>query len=245
MYESTRKGTKETMVAIAAALFRYGSLVACRKAVGTVLDRAAWLDSKSRSDIMKQAMGVARVGLLIKKDRLAFYVAYNLDEVMKAWNRAWKRTWVRTRKTSVMSGMKIQRGREDPVVFYLVSSHQKPQPAHKDLQGKVLVDYYWRDTLEGDDRIGLVGKYVRNRKIRTVQWAMGEPHYLLVRPNCAHRLIPLKTDDVLTMDIKSLKNKYKPSSVHVHRPISDETRWQEYVALRRTVLAEAKKKTGG
>ena len=245
MYESTRKGTKETMVAIAAALFRYGSLVACRKGVGTVLDRAAWLDSKSRSDIMRQAMAVARVGLLIKKDRLASYVAYNLDEVMKAWNRAWKRTWVRTRKTSVMSGMKLQRGREDPIVFYLVSWHQKPQPAHKDLQGKVLVDYYWKDTLEGDERIGLVRKYVRNRKIRTVQWAMGEPHYLLTRPNCKHRLIPLRTDDVLTLDIKSLRGKYKPASVHVHRPISDEQRWREYVELRRAVLMEAKKKTGG
>ena len=92
MYESTRKGTKETMVAIAAALFRYGSLVGCRKAVGAVLDRAGWLDMKSRADILKQAMAVARVGLLIEKKDLARYVALNLDEVMKAWNRAWKRT---------------------------------------------------------------------------------------------------------------------------------------------------------
>ena len=245
MYDSTRKGTKETMVAVAAALFRYGSLTACRKAVGAALARAAWLDSKSRSDIMGEAMAVARVGLLIKKDRLAHYVAYNLDEVMKAWNRAWKRTWVRTRKTSVMSGMKLQRGREDPVVFYLVSWHQNPQPAHKGLQGKVLVDYYWKDVLEGDERIGLVRKYVKNRKIRTVQWAMGEPHYLLVRPNCKHRLIPLRTDDVLTLDIKSLKAKYKSKVGHVRRPISDEARWKDYVALRGAVLMEAKKKTGG
>lgn len=245
MYPSTRKGTKDTMVSLGVALNKYGTLVACRKAVTTVLASTSWLDGKSRSDILNQAMEVARTGLLLKKkESIPQFVAYNLDGVMKAWNRAHKRTWVKTRGTLVHTQMKLQRDRDDPVVFYLVSSHQKPQPAHEPLQGKLLVDYYWRSTLAGDIRLGSVAKFVKNHKVKTVQWSMGAPHYLLTRVNCRHFLYPVKTNDVLNLGLRQINAKYQKKPTGIHRPISDAQRWKDYKDLRATVLKEAKRKTG-
>lgn len=242
MYASTKNGTKAVMVGVGLGLMD-GTLVSCRKRVVAVLNATAWLDGKSKSDILAQAMDVARAGLLLKKkSSIPSYVAYNLDDVMKAWNRAYKRTWVRTKKTNVLSGMKLRRGALDPIVFYLVSSHQKPQPAHEPLQGKILVDYFWRSTLEGDVRLPEVEKFVRNRKIHTVQWAMGAPHYLLTRVNCKHVLYPLRTNDVLELSFKDIKNKYQQKRTGVHRPISDEKRWEDYEKLRQDVLNEVKRK---
>lgn len=232
------------MVGIGTALFKFGTLVSVRKAVSAVLERTAWLDRDSRADIMRQAMDVARAGLLVKKERLAGYVAYHLDDVMKAWNRAYKKTWVRTKRNNVTSGLKLHRDMVDPVVFYLVSSHQKPQPAHEPLQGRLLVDYFWKSTLEGDWRLPKVEKLIRNRKIRTVQWAMGEPHYLITRLNCRHVLYPVRTNDVLALSIKDIKSLYQPKRTGVHRPITDQQRWKDYRDLRGAVLEETKKKTG-
>ena len=244
MYASTKNGTKAVMVGVGLGLMD-GTLVSCRKRVVAVLNATAWLDGKSKSDILAQAMDVARAGLLLKKkSSIPSYVAYNLDDVMKAWNRAYKRTWVRTKKTNVLSGMKLRRGALDPIVFYLVSSHQKPQPAHEPLQGKILVDYFWRSTLEGDVRLPEVEKFVRNRKIHTVQWAMGAPHYLLTRQNCRHHLIPVRTNDVLGMTVKQVKAKYQKTPTHIHRPITDSQRYEEYRDLKAAVLRETKRKAG-
>lgn len=245
MYKSTEKGTRKVMSAIGYGLFRYGTLTACRDRVGEILSAVPWLDGRSRADILNEAMAVARAGLLLRrKAEIPSFCSRYLDGVMKAWNRAYKRLWVRTRDVGLKSAMKLQRGREDPVVFYLVSSHQDPQPAHAPLQGKVLVDYYWRSTLEGDIRLGSVAKYVRNRKIRTVQWATGAPHYLCSRPNCRHYLIPLKTNDVLSFSVREIREKYQPKRTGVHRPLTDAQRAAAYAKLKRDVYSDVQKKTG-
>ena len=140
MYESTRKGTKAVMEAIGKTLLLgKRNLGACALAVGAVLNKVPWIDGKSRSDVMAQATQVARVGLLTKDERLPRFLSSHLDGVMKAWNRAYKRTWVRTKKRTAQTGMKLRREATEPIVFYLVSRHQKSQPAHEPLQGFTLV----------------------------------------------------------------------------------------------------------
>ena len=213
--------------------------------VAEELGKMGWMDRDGRAQVRDAAMQLARKCLLYKRERIPEVIAYGLDDVMKAFNRAYKRTWVRTKRTGVESKMKLMRGRREPVVFYLVSSHQKPQEAHKDLQGKLLVDYYWKSTLEkaGFDT-GTVGKVIRNRRIRTVQWAMGAPHYLVTRPNCRHYLIPVKTSYVLSHSLEDVKRLEQKKETGVRRPLTDHKRWEEYLALRGTVLKALQKKLG-
>lgn len=243
MYSSTRKGTEGIMLAVAEGLRKDGTLVSCRRRMAAVLASVPWLDSTSRADIMREGMAVARRGLLEKKGGLPRFVSSNLYDVMKAWNRAYKRLWVRTKRTQVETGMRLQRGREEPIVFYLVSSHQKPQKAHEPLQGELLIDPKWRTVLSGD-ALERVGRFVRARRIRSVRWAMGEPHYLLVRPNCRHVLYPVKTEDALLLGERALKAKYQPRRTGVHRPITDAQRAQAYRELRASVFEKASKLAG-
>lgn len=230
------------MVAIGVTIFRNESLNMVRQRVSHAMDKCPWLDNVSRSDIMGEAIAVAKRCLLVDKKKLPKYVAYNAEEVMKAWNRAYKRAWARTKKTNVLSYMKLQRSRDNPVVFYLVSSHQKPQKAHKDLQGKILVDHFWKNTLGDDWRVPSVGKFIKNNDIRTVQWAIGAPHYLCTRPNCKHVLIPVSIGDILTMNLKDVNKKYQKQKPSVHRPITDQQRWQDFLQLRADILDSLERK---
>ena len=235
MYESTRNGTLGVMLAIGVALFRYGTVHAGRDAIGAVLDKFGWLDGKSRSDIERTSMKVYKMGMYVDTSDIPDHCRFYTVEVMKAWNRAYKRTWVRTKKTSVDSGLKLRRDMDTPIVFYLVSKHQKPQKAHEPLQGKVVVDAKWRTVLKGRKELSMVRKYISSNHIITVQNAMGAPWYLISRINCRHHLIPLRTSVVLSSSLKDLNAKYQKKRTGIKRPITDAQRAQALRELRGAV----------
>ena len=236
MYKTTEQGTKRVCVAIGKALMKQGTLLACREAVSAVLNSISWMDVRMKADVAREAEALARNNLGIASTypwKVPSGIAYHLEEVMKAFNRAYKKAWKRTAKTYIGSQLKLQRGREEPVVFYLVSSHQKPQPAHEPLQGTVLIDRYWNAATGGDERIE---GYLKTHKVHTVQWAMGAPHYLISRPNCRHYLIPLKTEEVVSSTVKQIRSRHQRKPTNVRRPITDSQRWVEFKALRVEVL---------
>lgn len=236
MYKTTEQGTKRVCVALGKALMRQGTLLSCREAVGAVLNAIPWMDVRMKADVAREAEALARKNIALASTapwRVPSGVAYNLEGVMKAFNRAYKKAWKRTADTYIGSQLKLQRGREEPVVFYLVSAHQHPQPAHEPLQGTVLIDRFWNMATDGDERIA---GYLKTHKTHTVQWAMGAPHYLISRPNCRHYLIPLKTGEVVSSSLKQIRSRHQKKPTHVHRPITDHQRWLDYKALRVTVL---------
>lgn len=250
MYKTTEQGTKRVCVALGKALMRQGTLLACREAVSAVLSAIPWMDVRTRADVAREAEALARKNLVLASAypwKVPSEIAYGLKGIMQAFNRAYRKAWKRTAETYIGSQMKLQRGREEPVVFYLVSEHQKPQPAHEPLQGTVLIDRYWNMATGGDERIA---EYLKTHKVHTVQWAMGAPHYLISRPNCRHYLMPLKTAEVVGSTLKQIRSRHQKKPTHVHRPITDHQRWLDYKALRVAVLnalqryAPAKKKIG-
>ena len=245
MYKTTRLGTEKVALAIGKAMMGRRTLGSASSFVSSELAKMGWMDVRSKAEVKEAADSLARKCLLAKKEAVLRAIAYGMDDLIKAFNRAYKRTWTRTKKLGTMTKMKMMRGMKEPVVFYLVSSHQKPQPAHADLQGELLVDYYWKSTMEA---AGLdtetVGRYIHNKRIRTVQWAMGAPHYLIVRPNCKHRLLPVRTRYVLSHPLSAIRKLEQPRETGVKRPITDHKRWEEYKELRGTVLAKLQKMLG-
>lgn len=245
MYKTTRSGVLAVALEIGKSMMGGGGVGSTSLSVRTALDKMPWLDGRGKSDIYGVAVSLIGACKGVKRERLPRYLAYNLDDLIKAFNRAYKRMWVAVKKRGVMTGMRMARDRKDPIVFYLVSSHQKPQPAHKDLQGKLLVDYYWKSTLsEAGKSVDTVGRFIKNRKIRTVQWAMGEPHYLITRVNCRHYLIPVKTSYVLSHTLSDVRKLEQPRETGVRRPLTDAQRWAEYKELRATVLRRLEAKLG-
>ena len=200
------------------------------------------MDDVSRSDLLREALGLYKLVSGLPRRAVPRAIAFGIDGVMKALNRAYRRTWVRTRKVAVNSGLRLHRAMEDPIVFYVVSSHQKPQKAHEPLQGRLLVDRYWKSTLEGvGGDIKAVGRFIRNRRIKTVQWAMGEPHWLLTRPNCRHFLIPVRTDVAMAGNARAMAAMSRRESRGTHRPLSDGERWRQYCEMRSAVLSSCRR----
>ena len=237
--------------ALGSSLLTKGTLGEAMARVERVLAKNEWLNGTSRADIRTTCEGVCRqlLGLTRRggleigtKEHLAFCkMAVRLSEdVMKSWNRAWRREFVGGRRKEITGGMAVLRMRDDPIVFYLVSSHQKPQKAHAELQGKILVDRYWKSSL-GEDMAREVGAYIKANKTLTVQRAMGEPWYLLVRPNCAHQLIPLRTADVLGMTEKDIRKRFNKEATKVRRPITDEQRRHVFLQMKGELMRRLSK----
>ena len=99
-------------------------------------------------------------------------------------------------------GVDMRSSRDSGRVFYLCSWHNKPAKDHAKYQGKIYVDRYWRSATNNDYRIGA---YIRNHNIVTVQDIIKEPVYLLTRPYCRHRFIPLDNSEVLSNSLNKVK----------------------------------------
>ena len=91
-----------------------------------------------------------------------------------------------------------------PMIFYACSSHSTPAKDHKDYQGKIYVDRYWRKYCTGmaDWLIAAVEDFIEIHNIVSVQKIMGPPVWLCTRPYCKHKLYPVNTLTVLTIDPK-------------------------------------------
>jgi hypothetical protein len=215
------------------------------RAVLSAIDQIVWLDRESRADVRRTLSSLRKRGLLMVREPSAVpeYVAGScVYEIVKSLNRSKRREWSKTKQLHVRSGMKLCRAQREPVVFYLVSSHQKPQKAHADLQGQVLVDRYWRAVLETHPRAySEVESYLRTRPTMTVQEAMDAPHYLIARPNCRHRLIPLPTQKVLSLSKQELRKAYNKAPTHVKRPITDAERYRQLQELKSEVYGKLSK----
>lgn len=233
--------------ALALSLALGNGLMARRpeSAVLGAADRIVWLDRESKADVRRTLSSLRKRGLLMARDPSAVpgYVANQcVYEIVKSLNRAKRREWRKTKILHVRSGMALCRARRDPIVFYLVSSHQKPQKAHAGLQGQVLVDRYWRAVLENHPKAySEVENYLRTRPTMTVQQAMGAPHYLIVRPNCRHYLIPVPTSKVLCLSQKELREAYNKPPTHIKRPITDMERYRQLQELKREVYGKLSK----
>lgn len=99
-----------------------------------------------------------------------------------------------------------------PGVFYLCSVHTGPAADHKEWQGRIYVDRFWRNVMEGArctvDQIRGVEAYIRNHNILTVQEVVNHKPYLITRPYCRHFFIPLSTAEVLGSSLNSILKKH-------------------------------------
>ena len=109
------------------------------------------------------------------------------------------------RERAIESKEQIAKARasDKKVIFYVCSKHVGSAKDHKDWQGKVYVDRFWRAILKSTDTewmIPQVERYIVENDVRTIQWVMGPPVWLTVRPYCTHWFAPVLTSTVLTRE---------------------------------------------
>lgn len=93
--------------------------------------------------------------------------------------------------------------------FYMCSSHIDPAEDHKDWEGKMYFDSDWKNYVTDDGLRKRISAYIRNRKLRTVQWVCGSPVYLVTRPNCRHFLTVIDVDEALNNSFNKIVKKHE------------------------------------
>ncbi len=121
----------------------------------------------------------------------------------------------RNRKQNLIQDMRVNRAQGS--VFYMCSIHSNPAEDHKDWQGRIYVDRYWKSILDGQPEVQKkVAAYIRNHDTLTVQEICGEPVYLITRPYCKHFFIGLDTDEVLGNGLKKIQRDHPEAHTRSH-----------------------------
>lgn len=111
--------------------------------------------------------------------------------------------------------------------FFLCSSHPKPAKDHAAWEGKMYYDEDWEKYASASDA-DRIRAYIKNRKLRSVQWVTGEPVYLITRRNCKHYLMNIPLDEAMHGSPKALLKRHR-MFMKDEEPVSKEIRaYREY-----------------
>lgn len=101
----------------------------------------------------------------------------------------------------------LAEGEESKSPFFLCSAHPNPAKDHAAYQGKLYYDEDWESYVpEADHHV--VRAIIRNRKLLTIQYIVGEPVYLTTRRNCKHYFINVPLQEVAHASARSLIKKH-------------------------------------
>lgn len=148
---------------------------------------------------------------------------YNYSQVVKAARNVMRNRDLRKKQRAIRDDLNSTEN-----IFFVCSKHRKPAENHKDYQGKIYVDRFWRTKLDSDMQ-KKVEAYIRNHKVLTVQYIMGEPVYMTTRPYCKHYFIPVNTSTVLN---SSYKKVVESTGLHSHKWYTR----KDYFDLRKNVF---------
>ena len=99
----------------------------------------------------------------------------------------------------ILSDLQVNRLQEK--WFYLCSSHADSAKDHAPYQGKVYID----DNCNDDKCLALARKY----KMKSYQWVIGKPIWMVTRPNCRHYFKALTYKEVAGKSYADLISEHK------------------------------------
>ena len=125
-------------------------------------------------------------------------------------------------------------------VFYLSSKHNDSAKDHKNYQGKMYVDENWAVIPMPYGIHTAIQNYIKTHRVRTIQWVVGRPVWLITRPNCRHYFQELSVKEVLGTSRRNLIKEYDMKSAIGNREylqtINHSTRYEWYKSVRNAEL---------
>lgn len=97
----------------------------------------------------------------------------------------------------------IGEARSNHMVFYIVSKHGDCAEDHLNWQGKIYIDEKWRSVCNQTE-IDAITEYIGRNRIRTFQWVIFRPVWMITRPNCRHYFKRLYTNTVLKKSVDEI-----------------------------------------
>lgn len=92
--------------------------------------------------------------------------------------------------------------------FFLASSHPRPAKDHEPYQGKMTYTEKWEKDPYTDAEKEAIRAYIRNHKLLTIEYVMGEGIWFSLRRNCKHYFKNIPLEDVLHSSTNKLLKKY-------------------------------------
>lgn len=168
----------------------------------------ATINSKVKSKrLLAYAMKVSNKAKKLDKGKGEYYaiglgvLADNLYEMFRKENVRKKGNKViykhlddeeHKKKKKVIDDM-VEIGRKTDKIWFVCSYHKDSAPDHAPWQGRLFVDRYWHNY----DKTGEIGAFIKANNIRTLQWVISKPVWMLTRPNCRHYMVQYSTEDIL------------------------------------------------
>jgi hypothetical protein len=152
----------------------------------------------------------------------------NIREMEKAANEMDRRLQVKAKAQALAETL------QEPCVFYVVTTHQKPRCSHRALQGYIAYDRAYRQKIP-QEAVRDVERFIKQNNMKSVQELSGPPYYISTALYCYHRFVPLDTKEVLEGRANTLVRD------GAHRSKTDAERYREYKARRRLIALRAKK----
>lgn len=174
-----------------------GSLLRCDEHLKALLDTVPYLNVRDKSAILGVLRQISRRSRLFSDPTDYLALKSTFDALYSVCYRMERRSIGRVTENSMHSGMRKNRNRDIPIIFYLCPAHQNARQEHRALQGRIYVDRYWR-SVTPQDQHGVIAEIIAKNKMMTVQEVMGAPYYLITAPDCHHILVPLDTDEILS-----------------------------------------------
>lgn len=197
-----RGATRKLLSFITRAMQKDMKLGEISKRLRNIVNSYEGLNKNERYQLYAEAYSLARASKNSKDWRNKISLRESYDSIVTTARKVKAHSNLRHKKQAVRKGL------QDPtVLFFLCSSHVNPAKDHKDYQGIIYVDRYWRTKCSGALYVK-VWRYINNHQIATVQEIMGPPVYLTTRPYCKHFFIPLDTYTVLTSSQKKIRKYY-------------------------------------
>lgn len=129
----------------------------------------------------------------------------------------------------------LEDNRKQEKVFYIASSHKDCAQDHLDFQGRIYYDEKWESVIKDDKLKEKVRHFIEVNKLKSFQWVVDKPVFLITRPNCRHYFKELPVKEVLGKTNAYLLKKY-----NMYRVIGD----RQYVQTMVSVDGETRKLIG-
>lgn len=178
-----------------------------RRAVRAMLQERDDLNSQEKNAIYRRFVQLYQIN-----DKRYWTTTDTISDTMSLISQIERRSTSRARVREIKEGLAANRDQSLPTIFYLCSYHEKPGKDHKEYQGKVYVDRFWRAAMKEHPELHWledpIEAYIRNHSVLTVQEVTNGKPYLLTRPYCKHFLIPINTWDILTSSVSAIKREH-------------------------------------
>ena len=173
-------------------------LMQIKEDLRTIVNSYSGLNRDERYNIYWSAYKVCRAAKKAGNDwKKVISLGRSYDTVVSSVRRVKASYDLRSKRRATREQLK------SGTVFFVCSSHDKCADDHKDYQGKIYVDRFWRLKVKGSQYYA-VQSYIKNKGVRTVQDIMKGPVWLTTRPYCKHYFIGVDVDTVLHNSVKKI-----------------------------------------